>query len=172
MLVNIQGALFRMFSQFQRKLMWFILKEMPKHPWIKWKLMARERKETTVKATKKLVLWHVSESEEHKQVLFALRSCWINGWRNGIAVKMGNWHKSVSVKIFALNFPFQKIFTKIPTCEKFKNCSIAKICRLFSHFLMLHNEPSNAFEVMLFVHTEFDNLVVGRKQRKVRKTTI
>ena len=172
MLVNILGALFRMFCRFQRKLMRSILKEMPKHPWIKRKLMARERKETTVKTTKKLVLWQVSELEEHKQVLFALRSCWINGWRNGIVVKMGNLHKSMLGKIFALNFPFQKIFKKILTCRKFKNCSIAKICWLLSHFLMLHNEPINPFEVMLFVHTEFDNLVVGRKQRKVRKTTI
>ena len=145
---------------------------MPKHPWIKRKLMARERKETTVKTSKKLVLWQVSELEEHKQVLFPLRSCWINGWRNGIVVKMGNLHKSMLGKIFALNFPFQKIFKKILTCRKFKNCSIAKICWLFSHFLMLHNEPSNPFEVMLFVHTKFDNLVVGSKQRKVRRTTI
>ena len=163
MLVNILGALFRMFCRFQRKLMWSILKEMPKHPWIKRKLMARERKETTVKTTKKLVLWHVSESKEHKQVLLALRSCRINGWRNGTAVKIGKFHKSISVKIFAHNFPFQNIFTKILTCEKFKNCSIAKICWLISCFLMLHNELSNSFEVMFFGHTEFHNLVVARK---------
>ena len=158
-----------MFCQFQRKLMWSILKEMSKYPWLKRKLMARGRKETTAKLTKKLVLWHVSESEEHKQVLFTLRSCRINGWRYEIAVKMENLHKFISFKIFALNFPFQNIFTKILTCEKFKNCSVAKICWLISHFLMLYNDPSNPFEVMFFIHTEFDYLVFARK---VRKTTI
>ena len=137
---NISGALFRKFCQLQRKLIWSILKEMPKLPWIKRTLMARERKETTIKTTKKLVLWYVSESEEHKQIWFALRSCWINGWRNRIAVKIGNWHKSISVKTFALNFQIQKIFTKILTCRKLKNVSIAKICWLFPHFLMLHSK--------------------------------
>ena len=57
-------------------------------------LTAKERKETTVKTTKKLVLWHVSATEEHKQVLFSLKSCWINGWKNGITVQMKNLHKS------------------------------------------------------------------------------
>lgn len=81
--------------------------------------MVRERKEPTAKTTKKLILCHVSEAEEQKQVLFALRSCRINGWRNGIAVKMGNFHKSgwsiflpstFISKYFHENFDMWKIF--------------------------------------------------------------
>ena len=37
---------------------------------------------------------------------------------------------------------------------------------------MRHNESRNPFEAMFFVYTEFDYLVVARKQRKVRKTTV
>ena len=80
--------------------------------------MARERKQTTAKTTKKLVLWHVSELEEPKQVLVVLRSCWINGWRNGIAAKMENLYKSISAKVFAPNFAFQIFFTKISDMHK------------------------------------------------------
>ena len=139
-----------------------------KLPWLKRKLMARERKETT--ALERFGVRRTQASFTRSQKLSNQRLKKQSSRNSRSSSRNGKFAWVIPVKTCCPSI--QNIFTKFLTCEKFKDCSIAKIWWLIIHFLMFHNEPRNPFKVMFFVHIEFDYLVVGRNQRKVRKTTI